>query len=83
MSHLPENWILYISHKCPFCKRVTDFLADNNLSIKVVDAWQDEEQAEKLIALAGRRTVPYLWMGESGMHESLDIIERIREEAGL
>lgn len=83
MSQLPANWTLYISPTCPFCKRVTDFIAQHNLRINVVNAWESDETVSALKEMTGRRTVPYLRMGDSGMHESLDIIDRIAQEASI
>lgn len=82
MTQLPSNWTLYISPTCPFCKRVTDFLAEKNIAIAVVNAWENDDTIHALKEMAGRRTVPYLRMGDAGMHESLDIINRIAQEAG-
>lgn len=83
MSALPANWTLYIGQGCPYCKRVTDFIEQNNLTIATVDVWKDKAASDQVYDWTQRRTVPYLRMGDNGMHESLDIIERIKKEAGL
>ena len=83
MNKIPTNWTLYISDRCPFCAKVTAFLKEHNVTVATVDAWSDPAKEQQLLEWTGRRTVPYLRMGDTGMHESDDIIARIKQEAGL
>ena len=83
MKQLPNNWVLYIGQGCPYCKKVTDFVAQHNLTLKTINVWDDQAAADQLFSWTQRRTVPYLRMGDTGMHESADIVERIKEEAAL
>lgn len=80
---LPTNWTLYIGQGCPYCARVTNFLADQGASIATIDVWKDKESGEKLFEWTGRRTVPYLRMADTGMHESADIVARLAQELGV
>ena len=84
MTHaLPANWTLYIGQGCPYCAKVTNFLAQHNLTLRTIDTWQDKAAAEQLYTWTERKTVPYLRMGDVGMHESSDIVQRIAEEVGI
>ncbi len=70
--------ILYIGSSCPFCIRVVQFLRENNLEIEIRDVWTNDEYMSELQQMTGKTQVPYLRMGEQGMHESLDIIEKLK-----
>ena len=83
MKNVPTNWTLYIGQGCPYCAKVTNFLAEHNLSMNTIDVWKDKAAAEQLFEWTNRRTVPYLRMGDTGMHESNDIVERLKQKAGL
>lgn len=69
---------LYIGTTCSFCARVTDYLRSNPLEIEIKDIWTDEAANQELLKLTGRSTVPCLRMGDNYMHESLDIIEKLK-----
>lgn len=71
--------ILYIGSTCPYCARVTDFLRQNPMDIEIKDVWSDEAANQEMLALTGRSQVPCLRIGNSYMHESLDIIEKLKE----
>jgi len=71
---------LYIGGSCPYCARVTDYLQKNPMKIEIKDVWSDESANKELLALTGGRTqVPCLKINDSFMHESLDIIEKLKE----
>ena len=70
---------LYIGKGCHFCKRVTDYLEKNPLSIEIKDAWGDEAVNQEMIALTGSSQVPCLKIDDTYMHESLDIIDKLAE----
>lgn len=73
-----NHLILYIGLGCPFCTRVTDFIEDNNISINVINVWDDEDAFEEMFRLSGCTQVPCLRMGDSYMLESLDIIDKLK-----
>ncbi len=69
---------LYIGDTCPFCARVMEYLRQNPMQITIKDVWHDKTALAELIAMTGRSKVPCLKMDESFMHESLDIIEKLK-----
>ncbi len=70
---------LYIGGTCHFCARVTDFLKTHPMDITVKDVWKDEKANQELLALTkGKTQVPCLRMDDTYMHESLDIIEKLK-----
>lgn len=71
---------LYIGGTCRFCARVTDFLKSHPMDITIKDVWTDEAANQELVKLTqGSTQVPCLRMGDEYMHESMDIIEKLKE----
>jgi glutaredoxin len=70
--------ILYIGDTCHFCQRVTDYLDKNPMDIEIKDVWHDEKAYQEMFALTKRTQVPCLRIGDNFMHESLDIIEKLK-----
>lgn len=70
--------VLYVGGGCPYCKRVTDYLEQNPLPIEIKDVWADDNALAELKSLAGRTQVPCLKIDDTYMHESLDIIEKLK-----
>lgn len=75
MPHL----ILYIGKTCPYCKRVLDYLQQNPIPIEIKDVWSDEKANQEMLTLTGRSQVPCLRIDDNYMHESLDIIEKLKK----
>ena len=70
--------VLYIGKGCPFCTRVTDFLDKNPMPVEIKEVWSNDEAFAELQALAGKTQVPCLKIDDDFMHESLDIIEKLK-----
>lgn len=75
----PTNLILYIGGGCPYCTKVQKFLQDNQLTVPVVDVWENEEEFEKMKRLAGSTQVPCLQYDNEFMLESDDIIQQFKD----
>ena len=69
---------LYLDPSCPFCVAVTDHLDENKIPYtpKVLSLYSDSEVRRQLVALGGKRQVPFLHHPERNvlMYESADII---------
>lgn len=74
---------LYISQYCPYCKKVINFLYENNIDFNLKDVGI-EENFEKLVSLGGKDQVPFLndTDNEVLMYESSDIIDYIKNLQG-
>ena len=70
--------ILYIGDTCRYCQRVTDYLRNNPMDIEIKDVWHDEKAFEEMFSLTKRSQVPCLRIDDTFMHESLDIIEKLK-----
>ncbi len=66
---------LYVLETCPYCRKVMDFLEENNILYNKFDITDPENHA-KLLDLGGLDQVPFLYDGENNikMYESDDII---------
>ena len=71
--------LLYIGTTCPYCKRVTDFLQSSSLKVEIKDVWEDEAAYHEMTKLTSKTQVPCLKIDDHYMHESLDIIEKLKE----
>ncbi len=72
---------LYYKTTCPFCHKVMDFAAANNIELQLKDIYSDPVIMEDLIERGGKRQVPYLVDADRGveMYESDDIVNYLRE----
>lgn len=70
---------LYIMSTCPYCKKVMDFMDENNIEYAKNDI-SDDVNSSNLIAIGGKEQVPYLYNPEtkSGIYESDMIIEFLK-----
>lgn len=70
---------LFILNTCPYCKKVMDFMAENNINYNKFDT-ADNDNALRLLHLGGKDQVPFLYNTETGekLYESYDIIEYLK-----
>lgn len=66
---------LYVLETCPYCRKVMDFLEENNILYNKFDITDPENHA-KLLDLGGSDQVPFLYDSKNNikMYESDDII---------
>jgi glutaredoxin len=60
---------------CPYCQRVRDFLAKENITVPMKDTRENPAYREELIKIGGKPQVPCLVIDGKALYESLDIIE--------
>lgn len=72
---------LYYLSTCPYCKKVIDFLDNNNIEYKLLDI-NEHENFNKLLKIGKKRQVPFIVDTNTGnvMYESADIIEYLSKE---
>lgn len=70
---------LFIMDGCPFCIKVTAFLAKNGIEIPRRNISTDKEAEATLIAKGGKRQVPCLFIDGEALYESDDIISWVQE----
>jgi glutaredoxin len=74
---------LYINPACPFCRKTVETAQSLGVPLTIKDI-HDEGVSEELIALGGKRQMPYMVDDVHGvsMYESDDIIEYLHRTFG-
>ena len=72
---------LYLLDSCPYCKKVMEFMEQNNIEYLKHDVSEPENYAA-LQVLGGKSQVPFVYDKEQGlkMYESDDIIEYLKDK---
>lgn len=73
-----KDYILYVGTVCPFCKKVENFLNEENIELEIVNIEKDRDAMQKLIEEGGKRQVPCLYHDGEYLYESDDIIEFLK-----
>ncbi|MBR6126297.1 glutathione S-transferase N-terminal domain-containing protein [bacterium] len=70
---------LYILETCPYCKKVMNFMDENNIEYNKIDT-AEKQYEDALIQIGGKRQVPFLVDKDRNiqMYESDDIIEYVK-----
>ncbi len=69
------NLVLFKNDSCPYCRKVLNFINENNISdIEVMDIVKNPENKKYLIENGGKNQVPCLFIDEEAMYESENII---------
>lgn len=74
-----KDYILYVGTICPFCKKVENFLNEENIELEIINIEKDRNAMQKLIEEGGKRQVPCLYHDGEYLYESDDIIEFLKE----
>jgi glutaredoxin 3 len=70
-----QNLTLYHFVGCPYCQRVRDFLAKENIKVPMKDIHENMDFRDELIKIGGKKQVPCLVIDGKALYESTDIIE--------
>lgn len=74
-----KDYKLYVGTVCRFCKKVEDFMKENNIDIPLVNINEDREDMMELMEKGGKRQVPCLYHDGEYLYESDDIIEFLKK----
>lgn len=66
--------LLYCMEGCPYCKRVTDYLAKIGKKVPIKDIRRDKEARATLIEKGGKPQVPCLMINGEPLYESEEIV---------
>ena len=84
---MTESYQLFQYDSCPFCYRVSQYLAGAGLDIPLRDILRDPSARNELMAGGGRTTVPCLRIERGGevewLYESRDIIDYFESRSAL
>lgn len=72
---------LFVRTGCPFCHKVLDTVAELGIAVEQKNI-ADQSVADELVALGGKRQVPYLVDSDRGvaLYESMDIDAYLRAQ---
>lgn len=70
-----KDYKLFVGTICPYCRKVENFIEENNIEIEIVNIEEDREAMNELIEKGGKRQVPCLYHDGEYMYESDDIIK--------
>lgn len=70
-----KDYKLFVGTICPYCKKVENFMKENNIEIEIVNIEEDREAMNELIEKAGKRQVPCLYHDGEYLYEFDDIIK--------
>ena len=73
-----ENHVLYYKPTCPYCVKVLRFMEQNDIELPLRNTL-DEDTAQELIRIGGKRQVPCLVIDGKALYESDDIIAYLRD----
>ncbi len=70
---------LYIRNGCPYCKKVLDYVKENNISLETKEI-TDSENASELVKYGGKQQVPFLFDSEKSisLYDSDEIIKYLK-----
>ncbi|WP_073998207.1 glutaredoxin family protein [Anaerococcus urinomassiliensis] len=70
-----KDYKLFVGTICPYCKKVENFMNENNIEIEIVNIEEDRDAMNELIEKGGKRQVPCLYHDGEYLYESDDIIK--------
>lgn len=70
-----SDYKLFVGTACPHCRKVENFLEENDIKIDIVNINEDRDAMMELIQKGGKRQVPCLFHDGEYMYESNDIID--------
>ncbi|MDU1316720.1 glutathione S-transferase N-terminal domain-containing protein [Anaerococcus hydrogenalis] len=70
-----SDYKLFVGTACPHCRKVENFLEENDIKIDIVNINEDRDAMMELIQKGGKRQVPCLFHDGEYLYESNDIID--------
>lgn len=74
-----KDYKLYVGTVCRFCKKVENFMEENNIDIPLVNINEDKKAMLELMKKGGKRQVPCLYHDGEYLYESDNIIAFLKE----
>ena len=75
-----SEYKLFVGTACPHCRKVENFMEENNIEIQIVNISGERDAMKELIEKGGERQVPCLFHDGEYMYESNDIIEFLKNK---
>ncbi|EEI83004.1 glutaredoxin family protein [Anaerococcus tetradius] len=74
-----KDYKLFVGTVCPYCKKVENFMKEENIVLEIVDINENRDAMLELIDKGGKRQVPCLYHDGVYLYESEDIIKFLKE----
>lgn len=74
-----SDYKLFVGTACPHCRKVENFLEENNIVLEIVNINENRDAMMELIQNGGKRQVPCLFHDGEYLYESNDIIEFLKK----
>ncbi|KWZ78639.1 glutaredoxin family protein [Anaerococcus tetradius] len=74
-----KDYKLFVGTVCPYCKKVENFMKEENIELEIVDINENRDAMLELIDKGGKRQVPCLYHDGVYLYESEDIIKFLKE----
>lgn len=75
-----SEYKLFVGTACPHCRKVENFMEENNIEIQIVNINENRDAMKELIEKGGKRQVPCLFYDGEYMYESNDIIKFLKNK---
>ena len=80
MATSEKDLVLYVKNLCPYCRKVTTFMAHHDIEIPIKDVYSDVDAMVELVTVGGKNQAPCLFIDGRPLYESDDIIAFLAEE---
>lgn len=74
-----KDYKLFVGTVCPYCKKVENFMKEENIELEIVNINENRDAMLELIDKGGKRQVPCLYHDGVYLYESEDIIKFLKE----
>lgn len=74
-----KDYKLFVGTVCPFCRKVENFMEEENIELDIININEDRDAMMELIEKGGKRQVPCLYHDGEYLYESDDIIAFLKE----
>ncbi|MBN1869384.1 MAG: glutathione S-transferase N-terminal domain-containing protein [Candidatus Omnitrophica bacterium] len=74
-----ETLELFHRPMCPYCRKVLNFVEENNIPLGLKDVSGNAEHYQELMKIGGKSQVPCLSINGKALYESDDIIQWLKD----
>jgi glutaredoxin len=80
MATSDKSLVLYVKNLCPYCRKVTTYMSQNDIDIPIKDVYSDVDAMAELVTVGGKNQAPCLFVDGKPLYESDDIIAFLEKE---
>ena len=76
---METTYELYVMTGCPYCAKVTNFMAEHDIELPLCNVTEDAEARQTLLEVGGKVQCPCLFIDGNPLYESSDIVAYLAE----